>query len=123
MNARHAGHVDDQATIKRKRTAMNRKKDAMNNLIGRIHHVLDSLPSQFSSHDLIKELRHRFQDDYNAAIDAYESSENRPQAVHSGIGRYLLQQKESVLFVDKIYSANLSGNKTRIARWDKSIVA
>ena len=90
----------------------------MESLLKSIPNVMDSLPTQFTSHQLIIVLAQSSQHAYIEALYENLGSDRPFQALHSKIGKHL-GKITSIRLVSKEKDANIFGQVSENARWEK----
>ena len=83
--------------------------------------VINSLDSDFSSHDFLKKFSQKFEKDYVKLLSKYNDRNGAFQTVHKMTGFFLSKNKEQFNIDKTIHkkSENVHGNKTYVQYWKK----
>ena len=94
----------------------------MGNLLNAIPNTVGSLPSQFSTHQLIIALAKKHQHTYIEALHEHLNSERPFQALHSKIGKHLRRATTIVRLVSAKYKdADIFRQISDNALWERVV--
>lgn len=95
----------------------------MSNLFDAINSIVDEMPSEFTTHQLILKLAQSNQHAYIRALNEHLDSSAPFQALHSKIGKHLSQANTLVEYQQDKTDQDIFGNLSSNALWKKAKVA
>lgn len=96
---------------------MEKINDFLETNMSKVIEIIDSLASEFNSHDFLKKFNLKFESDYIEMLNKYGSFQN----VNRMIALFLSENKE-LFHIDKTFrdkSENVHGNNTLVQHWKK----